>query len=282
MENDGSFDVNMTDMNTTPPVALPGENQQTMDTEAQAHARFRAHRAGSNTAAPLPQRDERHWMATRPREAAISYVTEFFSRLLGVTPDTITRITDPTVSFYQGDLRLPNSRTAEVKARPIDPNRYPLTRIEIASLTFDPRHIGGAAQLAHMMNLDALTLADVVINDFTKPAQETHKFGSPDYISVMINSNLGSAVTVFANPANHNIYIYTREEIMGHIRRGLLAGSCRRGEYPDQPDTLTLLIPLPRWRYAKDRHGMWRYTGIGVAETEKRALRQLLSAVQTY
>jgi hypothetical protein len=257
--------------------ATPLSSAISDEQEKQIHAQFRAHRAGINSAAPVPQRDERHWIAVRPREEAIAFVTEFFGRLLNLENDKITRITEPTQAFYRGDIVFPAGTAAEIKARPIDPGRYPLTRVEIADLTFDPRQSGGAAQLAHMLSLDAITLADITVHDYTTPELHIEKLGTPDYISLAITSMVGATVTVFANKNNNTIYVYTREEIMGHIRRGLLAGACRRGEYPDRPSTLTLLIPLPRWRFTKDRHGFWRFTGIGVPETEKRNLRNLLT-----
>lgn len=242
------------------------------------HAKFRAHQAGKASASPRLTRAEGYRKGAPKEAEGLNVAEDFLNRLLQLTPGSITRIEGAEENYRNGDFRLPNGKTIEVKRQPINPDRYPMNFVEVGELTFNPRHYGGAAALAQLLNIDSETLAASTVKDFRSEGHPSAPFGRPDHVSVSLTSIAGSQATIYVNPDQGHLYIYRRDEIIDHVRRAVLNNNLRRGQGNSNDDGLAVLVPLARWRFSKDKQGLWRYTGLGgSAEAEKSALRQYLN-----
>lgn len=268
---------------TATPTLFPTSNVvtdntvNTTTTVDDLHSKFRAHQAGKASASPRLTRSEGYRRGAPKEAEGINVSEDFLNRLLGLEAGAITRIDGADDNYRYGDLRLPNGKTLEVKRQPINPERYPMNFVEVGELTFNPRHYGGATSLAHLLNIDTETLAKTMVKDFRSEGHPSSPFGRPDHISVSLTSIAGSQATIYVNPDQGHLYIYRRDEIIDHVRRSVLNSNLRRGQGNSNDDGLAVLIPLPRWRFSKDKQGMWRFTGVGQsAEAEKNALREYL------
>lgn len=262
---------------STPNVATDG-SFNVLPSVDDLHAKFRAHQAGRASASPRLTRTEGYRKGAPKEAEGLDSAEDFLNRLLKIDTGAIARIEGADDNYRQGDLRLPNGKTLEVKRQPINPDRYPMNFVEVGELTFNPRHFGGTTSLAHLLNIPSDTLAKTTVKDFRSEGHPSAPFGNPEHLSVSLTSIAGSQATIYVNPDQGHLYIYRRDEIIDHVRRSVLNDNLRRGQGNSNDDGLAVLIPLPRWRFSKDKQGLWRFVGVGPsAEAEKTALREYLS-----
>ena len=240
------------------------------------YANYQATQPRATSAAPSVTRSEGYRLGSPKEAAGIECAQEFLSRLLGVPVDGISLITGADDNYRYGDLRLPSGKTVEVKRQSINPDRYPMNFVEVAELTFNPRHSGGASMLARTIGVETDQLAASAVRDFRFDDRPSAPLGRPDYLSVSLTSIAGSAATIYVNPDAGHIYVYRSAEIMDHVRRGVLNNNLRRGQGKSNDDSLAVLVPLSRWRFSLDKNGKWRYVGVGTPEAEKNELRNHL------
>lgn len=238
-----------------------------------AHARYRR----ALGAAPSITRAEGYQRGRAKEEAGLQLAETFLARLLGIPADQITRIDGADDNYRYGDLRLPSGKTIEVKRQPINPDRYPLNFVEVAEITFNPRHRHGTGMLAQALGIDVDRLSRAQVRDYRHDGHPESALGRPEHLSVSITSMLASTATMYVNPDDGHVYVYRSEEIIDHIKRGVLNDNLRRGQGNSNDDGLAVLVPLPRWRFHRGTDGLWRYTGTGTAEAEKTLLRTRLS-----
>jgi hypothetical protein len=278
----GSIPTAVAPPTVTPNILLspnvhPDSNVNPVLTVDDLHDKFRAHQAGKASASPRLTRSEGYRRGAPKEAEGINTAEDFLNRLLGLEPSSITRIEGADDNYRYGDLRLPNGKTLEVKRQPINPDRYPMNFVEVGELTFNPRHLGGASNLAQLLDIDTEALSKVSVKDFRSEGHPSSAFGRPDHVSVSLTSIAGSQATIYVNPDQGHLYIYRRDEIIAHVRRSVLNNNLRRGQGNSNDDGLAVLVPLPRWRFTKDKQGMWRFTGAGEsAEAEKKAIREYL------
>jgi hypothetical protein len=228
-------------------------------------------------ATPEPTRLEGYRTGTSRDEAGLLAATDFLSRLLGIPGDQLHAGEQGPNRDGARSLILPGGRSLYVLQKSINPDRYPLNYVEVAELAFNPRHPGGAGALARALDIPTDSLADAQVRDFRPDTPALTTFGRPEHVSVSMTPLLESTATMYINPDDGHVYVYSQEEIRRHIRRAVLNNSLRRGQRTRSEDGLAVLIPLARWRFSKGKDGRWRFSGPGEPEPEKTALRALLS-----
>jgi hypothetical protein len=83
---------------------------------------------------------------------------------------------------------------------------------------------------------------------------------------------------MYVNPAQGHIYLYPRQEIKKYIASAIKNSGVRKGQGGEDKNSISVLIPLSRWRFTRDKNGMWKYTGsvqISI-EAEKTDLKKFL------
>ena len=247
--------------------------------EDELHKRYRLHQSGKSSAAPAEPSNSILRSVQLDRETGMLLATDFLVRLLGVEKESVLRYTDINVMYDKGDLMLKRvGKTIEVKTRAINPDRYPMNHVVLGVLKFDPRHSDGLKELAYKLGLDASVLEESTVREFGFDTKESYLLGHPPHFSLSSHSLLSSNMTIYVNHNQGHIYLYTKEEIKRHISGAIKNSGVRKGQGGEDKDSISVLIPLSRWRFTKDRAGLWKYTGsIDISvEAEKTALKQFL------
>lgn len=213
---------------------------------------------------------------SRKHADAMTVTRSFIARLLALPLDQVTAVTDPSERLTLGNIRLPDGNSTHVIYQQVDPDRYPMTHVAIAELAFHPRNPATVALLAQQLGLDTATLANATVRDFRSDGKD-EPFGHPDPLTVLITPTLNSPVTFYVNPDAGHIYAYETAELLGRIKNTITSKGLRRG-YRAADNVLSVLVPVPKWRYSRDRNGLWRYVGQGMPEAEKQKLRDTLNA----
>lgn len=258
---------------------VPDKQGRGVLTEEELHKRYRLHQAGKSSAAPADPSTKNLRSAQLDREQGLEMVSDFLSRLLGIDKHIITRYTDLNIMYEKGDLVLPYSnKNIEVKVRAINPDRYPMNHVGLGILKFDPRNQDGLKELAYKLNIDVQELENATVREFGFDSKESYQLGHPEHFSLSSHSLLSAVMTVYVNYQQGHIYLYTQEEIKKHIVNAITTTGLRKGQGGEEPNLISVLIPLSRWRFSKDKNGLWRYTGLvgNSVENEKEALKHYL------
>lgn len=213
---------------------------------------------------------------SRKHADAMSCARSFLARLLALPLDQVTATDDPAERHTRGNVRLPDAGSAHVVYQQIDPDRYPMTHVAVAELAFHPRNPATTALLAQQLDIPTDILSHATVRDFRPDGADT-TFGNPEHLTVLITPTLNSPVTFYVNPDSGHIYAYETSELLGRIKNTISTKGLRRG-YRAGENVLSVLVPVPKWRYSRDRNGLWRYVGTGMPEAEKQKLRDALTA----
>ena len=242
---------------------VPDKSGRGVLSEEELHKRYRMHQLGKSSAAPADPNAKNLRSAQLDREQGLEMVSDFLSRLLGIDKNIITRYKDINIMYEKGDIVLPYSnKNIEVKVRAIDPDRYPMNHVGLGSLKFDPRHNDGLKELAYKLGIDVLLLENATVREFGFDSKESYLLGHPEHFSLASHSLLSTVMTIYVNYQQGHIYLYTQEEIKKHIINAITLSGLRKGQGGDDPNLISVLIPLARWRFSKDKNGLWRYTGL--------------------
>jgi len=217
------------------------------------------------------------------KEAAIEMVHDFLSRLLQQDKENIKRIEWTPGSPRMGDLLLPSAINVEVKARAVNPGRYPLNHIALADLEFDPASKYGFYDLARMVKMTPEELSKTTVREFGYNTNETFELGTPEHIKVLLSPIASSSITAYVNAKEGHLYFYKRDEILNSINKAIRNSGLRKGQGGEFENRLSVLISLPRWRFSLDKNGKWRYSGVVTSskEAEKAALIHYLGQPPT-
>lgn len=232
-------------------------------------------------AAAIPSEESAPYLrsAQLSKEKAIDIAHDFFARLLQLDPGEIKRIEWTPGSPRMGDLLLPSAINIEVKARAVNPGRYPLNHIAIADLEFDPASKYGFYDLARMVKLTPEELSKTMVREFGYNTNETFELGTPEHIKVLLSPIVSCSLTAYINTNEGHLYLYKRDEIVNGINKAIRNSGLRKGQGGEHENRLSVLISLSRWRFSLDRSGKWRYSGVVTSskEAEKAALVHYLS-----
>lgn len=241
-------------------------------------SRYSSYRKGLSSAIPADEASPYLRSAQLSKSKSIEMCKDFLARLLQVDSSEIQDIDAAYEANRGGDLLLPSTINVEVKARAINPSRYPLNHVAVAELEFDPTSNYGIYDLARMLEMPTDEVAEATVREFSHNSNESYTLGFPDYLKVLIKPIATAQVTMFCNPKEGYIYLYKRTEILKAVAQAIRNSGFRRGQGGDYPDRLSVLIPLPRWRFHLAKDGKWRYSGIvGTSkEAEKAALVHFL------
>lgn len=243
-------------------------------------SRYSAYKKGLSSAIPSDEASPYLRSAQLSKTKAIDMCRDFLARLLQIENSDINAVEEVTSSAPRsGDLLLPNAINIEVKARAINPSRYPLNHVGVAELEFDPTSNYGIYDLARLLDMSTEELSNATVREFIRNSNESYQLGYPDYLKVLVKPIATAQITMFCNPKEGHIYLYKRTEILKAIAQSIRNSGLRRGQGGEHPDRLSVLIPLPRWRFYLAKDGMWRYAGrIETSkEAEKAALIHFLS-----
>ncbi len=240
--------------------------------------RYSKYRRGLSAAIPPESSAPFLRSSTLSKEAAIDMAHDFLARLLQLDKTEIERIEWTPGKPRMGDLLLPSSVNVEVKARAVNPSRYPLNHIAVADLDFDSTSKYGFYDLARLLKITPDELSSTLVREFGYNTSETFSLGTPEHFKLLLNPIASSSITMYVNTQEKFIYIYRKEELLKSISTAVRNSGFRKGQGGDHPNRLSVLVPLARWRFAVDKNGQWRYTGVVThsKEAEKSALVQHL------
>ena len=215
-------------------------------------------------------RNEGYRRGAGKEDLSIAILQEFLRSRIG-NPGTV--INDPQENYLHGDLRFPRPATIECKGQPIDPGKYRQNFVEIFEVTANPRHADGFGSLASALGLEPRVLAATNV----RAGGTTSQVGVLPFVSVSIRSIVSSAFTAYVNykDGGKHIYLYSRDEILGHIRSALRGNGFVRGAGNSNEDTFAVYVPLPGMRWSRQA-GVWTANG---SVTEDAAVAALASAL---
>lgn len=215
----------------------------------------------------MVSRNEGYRRGAGKEAVALSILRDFLRETAG-TPGTV--IEDPDENYLHGDLRFSPTVTIECKGQPIDPDRYRQNFVEVFEVTRNPRHANGFAGLAGLLGMDEPALAAVKV----RAGGRTSGLGVLPFVSTSITSIASSAFTAYVNynDGGRHIYLYARDEIVGHLRRAVAGNGLVRGAGNSNEDTFAVFVPLASMRWTR-RNGVWVATG----ETDGNAARGILA-----
>jgi hypothetical protein len=249
--------------------------------EEELHKRYRLHQSGKISASPAEPSNLSYLRSAQlNRENGIDMAADFLGRLLNIDSTVIARNTDIDLMYERGDLILPYSRkNIEVKVRAVNPDRYPMNHVTLGIIKFDPRHPDGLKELSYKLGIDVEVIENSTVREFGYDSKESYKLGHPEHFSLTSHSLLSSEMTIYINPTQGHIYLYTLEEIKRLVNMAIKNSGIRKGQGGDEPDSLSVLIPLSRWRFTKDKNNLWKYTGFVETNVaaEKDAIRNFLT-----
>jgi len=223
-----------------------------------------------STVEPVVSRNEGYRRGAGKEQLSIAVLQDFFQDKLGNRGSLITGQED---NYKLGDLRFPRGATIECKGQPIDPVRYKQNFVELFEATRNDLHLGGLQRFADLLHLDISEVSRAKVR-FRGSITEVDE---PPRVSVSITSMASAAFTAYVNYINggQHIYIYERNEILGHIRAGF-SGGLVRGAGNSNEDTYAVYIPLARMRWSRSREG-WAASG---SEPESASLSRLADALR--
>jgi hypothetical protein len=187
-------------------------------------------------------------------QISIAVLREFFRDKIGNSGELIVGAEE---NYRIGDLRFPQGLTIECKGQPIDPERYPQNFVEVFEITENDRHLGGLSQIAELLDMTIDEIAQTTV----RFRGADSKVGNPPRVSVSITSICAAAYTAYVNSTNGGLYIYlySRDEIVSHLRVAIRKGFVR-GAGKSNQDTFAVFVPLAQMRWTK-RSGFWSASG---------------------
>lgn len=217
----------------------------------------------------MVSRNEGYRRGAGKEELSIAILRDFLEERVGRPGEPITGADE---NYRHGDLRFSPTVTIECKGQPIDPVRYKQNFVELFEVTRNERHAGGFAAVAGILGMRENALAAASVRTGATRAE----LGRPTHLSVSITSISTAAFTAYVNyqEGGKHIYVYERDEIMGHIRRAVAGDSMVRGAGNSNEDTFAVFVPLPAMRWSRTG-GSWVANG----PTKEAAARDLLSGV---
>ncbi len=196
-------------------------------------------RAPNLTACQEPVSRSEGYRLGVPKEAAgIEMARDYFASTWGAGVMEILGAED---NYRQGDLRL--SLTVEVKRQPIDPERYERNFVEVFEETDNPRHEGGLDELAQLLGMPVAALERATVRDHRD--QTTKWLGKLPRVSVSVRSMMTAAFTVYVNPENGWLALYTRSELLNLLRHAIWEQGFVRGAGRSNADTFAVYVPYP-------------------------------------
>lgn len=208
--------------------------------------------------------DEGYRRSAGKEEAGIEVVKHFLWCVIGLGAEDIE---DPLENYHHGDLRV-GTTTIECKTQPINPEKYTTNFIEVfkdMGALSKEKHREGFETTARIlgMTIEALTRALVV--DCRERRRPKRPLGNMEYTNASLQSIGGSAMTIYANPdpVRTFLYLYSRQHIIGYIRREVQTQGLFRALGNSDDDTFGVLIPVSpaRWRRTGNN---WIYLGEGI------------------
>jgi hypothetical protein len=206
----------------------------------------------------MVSRSEGYRQGAGKESLALDIVQRFLVTVAGVDSELVT---DAERNYFEGDLDLPSGETMECKGQPIDPRKYKKNFVEVFEVTNNARHASGFDDLAALLGLRPDALARVPVTD--RVQRRTYALGVQASVSVSIRSIVSSALTTYVNYQfdGRHIYVYERDELVGHICSEVLNG-LERGAGKSNEDTFAVRVPVAEMRWERDG-AAWIYTGSG-------------------
>ena len=214
-------------------------------------------------------RNEGYGRGAGKEELALAALRGFLKEKIGHHGDEITGYQD---NYRLGDLSFPTGVTVECKGQPVDPARYPQNFVEVFEVTRNDLHLGGLARTAELLGMSAEDLTRTRV----RARGATGVVGNQQRVSVSISSIATAGFTAYVNymDGGRHIYVYERDELMGHIRTAARQGFVR-GAGNSNEDTFAVFVPLPAMRWARDG-GRWVASGTGREDAALDLLRRTL------
>ena len=218
----------------------------------------------------MVSRNEGYRRGAGKEEVAIEILQAFLKERIG-NPGSV--IEDPAENYLFGDLRFGDGPTIECKGQPIDPAKYRQNFVEVFEVTGNQRHSGGFSSLCSVLGFSP----DVLAATKVRVAGTTTEVGRLPYVSVSVTSISSAAFTAYVNylDGGKHIYVYARDEILGHVRSALANGGFVRGAGKSNEDTFAVFIPLSGMRWSRE-DGKWSVSG---EVTEAKAVATLSAAL---
>jgi hypothetical protein len=187
-------------------------------------------------------------------QISIAVLQKFFREKIGNSGEIIVGAEE---NYRVGDLRFPQGLTIECKGQPIDPERYLQNFVEVFEVTENDRHVGGLSQIAELLDMTI----DEIAQTSVRFRGAVSKVGNPPRVSVSITSICAAAYTAYVNSTNGglHIYLYSRSEIVSHLRAAIRKGFVR-GAGKSNEDTFAVFVPLAQMRWTR-RNGVWSISG---------------------
>jgi hypothetical protein len=187
-------------------------------------------------------------------QISIAVLQEFFRDKIGNSGELIVGAEE---NYRVGDLRFPQGLTIECKGQPIDPERYPENFVEVFEVTENDRHFGGLGRIAELLGM---TIDEIAQTNVRFRGSDT-KVGKPTRVSVSITSICTAAYTAYVNSTSGglHIYLYSRTEIVNHLRAAIRRGFVR-GVGNSNEDTFAVFVPISQMRWTK-QNGLWNVAG---------------------
>lgn len=219
----------------------------------------------------MVSRNEGYRRGAGKEEVSISVLQDFLRDLVGTPGEPITGADE---NYRHGDLRFSPTVTVECKGQPIDPLRYRQNFVEVFEETGNARHSGGFDALAGLLGVPSQKLEKTAV----RSGGRTTALGRPPFLSVSVTSIAACTFTAYVNhqQGGRHIYLYGRDEIMGHIRSAVTTNGLVRGAGNSNEDTFAVFVPLAAMRWTR-KDGSWVATG----ETPADKARKIVAAALT-
>lgn len=199
-------------------------------------------------------RNEGYGRGAGKEELALAALRGFLKEKIGHRGEEITGYED---NYRLGDLSFPTGVTVECKGQPVDPARYPQNFVEVFEVTANDLHLGGLARAAELLGMPV----DDLVRTRVRARGAAGVVGNQQRVSVSISSIAAAGFTAYVNylDGGRHIYVYERDELMGHIRTAARQGFVR-GAGNSNEDTFAVFVPLSRMRWSRNGTD-WRATG---------------------
>jgi hypothetical protein len=208
---------------------------------------------------------------------AVLCAKDFLARLAREEPAHLQVVEQATPSQRVAHILMPSGVGVAALHRKIDPDRYPLHRVEFAAVMFHPGQVSGMDPVGRTIGLTGAQMAELTVRD-AATGEPAARFGDEEILSASLPAVTSTPVTAYVDAAAGHLYLYRRLELSDGVRGAALRGQLRRENAETGVETTyAALIPHPRWRFARDRHQMWHYTGDGAPTAEVGVIRKLLA-----